>query len=30
MGAEDTLLLIFVAFLAAKVGGEIMERLKMP
>jgi len=30
LGAEDTLLLIFVAFLAAKVGGEIMERLKMP
>lgn len=30
MGAEDTLLLIFIAFLAAKIGGEIMERLKMP
>jgi Na+:H+ antiporter len=27
---SETLLLIFVAFLAAKVGGEIMERLKMP
>ncbi len=30
LGAEDTLLLIFIAFLAAKIGGEIMERLKMP
>jgi Kef-type K+ transport system membrane component KefB len=27
---EGTLLLIFVAFLAAKVGGEIMERLRLP
>lgn len=30
MGTEETLLLIFVAFLAAKIGGEIMERLKLP
>ena len=30
MGTEETLLLIFVAFFAAKVGGEIMERLKLP
>ncbi len=30
LGTEETLLLIFIAFLAAKVGGEIMERLKMP
>jgi Kef-type K+ transport system membrane component KefB len=28
--AEETLLLIFIAFLAAKVGGELMERLKLP
>jgi Kef-type K+ transport system membrane component KefB len=28
--AEETLVLIFVAFFAAKVGGEIMERLKLP
>jgi len=27
---EKTLLLIFVAFLAAKLGGEIMERLRLP
>jgi len=27
---EETLLLIFVAFLAAKIGGEIMERMKLP
>jgi len=27
---EETLVLIFVAFLAAKVGGEITERLKLP
>jgi Kef-type K+ transport system membrane component KefB len=27
---EKTLLLIFVAFLAAKVGGEVMERLRLP
>ncbi|MFY9605858.1 MAG: cation:proton antiporter, partial [Thermoplasmata archaeon] len=27
---EQTLLLIFVAFLAAKLGGEVMERLKLP
>ena len=27
---EETLLLIFVAFLAAKLGGEIMERMKLP
>lgn len=30
METEETLFLIFVAFLAAKVGGEIMERLRMP
>lgn len=30
MEPERTLILIFVAFLAAKIGGEIMERLKMP
>jgi Kef-type K+ transport system membrane component KefB len=30
MEVEETLLLIFVAFLAAKIGGEIMERLKLP
>lgn len=30
LGTEDTLLLIFVAFFAAKVGGEIMERLRLP
>ncbi len=30
MGTDETLLLIFVAFLAAKVGGEIMERMKLP
>ena len=30
MGTEDILLLIFVAFLAAKLGGEIMERLRLP
>ena len=30
MEAEETLLLIFVAFLAAKLGGEIMERLRLP
>jgi len=27
---EETLLLIFVAFLAAKIGGELMERLRLP
>jgi len=27
---EETLLLIFVAFLVAKVGGEIMERFRLP
>jgi Kef-type K+ transport system membrane component KefB len=27
---EKTLLLIFVAFLVAKLGGEIMERIKLP
>jgi Kef-type K+ transport system membrane component KefB len=27
---SETLLMIFVAFLAAKIGGEIMERLRMP
>jgi Kef-type K+ transport system membrane component KefB len=27
---EETLLLIFVAFLAAKLGGEVMERLRLP
>jgi Kef-type K+ transport system membrane component KefB len=27
---EETLVLIFVAFLAAKVGGELTERLKLP
>lgn len=30
MDTEQTLLLIFVAFLAAKVGGEIMERIRLP
>jgi Kef-type K+ transport system membrane component KefB len=30
MQAEETLLLIFVAFLAAKLGGEIMERIRLP
>lgn len=30
MRTEETLLLIFVAFLAAKLGGEIMERLRLP
>ncbi|HEX7392556.1 MAG TPA: cation:proton antiporter, partial [Thermoplasmata archaeon] len=30
MDAEETLLLIFVAFLAAKIGGELMERVKLP
>ena len=30
MGTDETLLLIFVAFFAAKVGGEIMERMKLP
>lgn len=30
METSDTLLIIFVAFLAAKIGGEIMERLRMP
>jgi Kef-type K+ transport system membrane component KefB len=30
LDTEQTLLLIFVAFLAAKIGGEIMERLRMP
>ena len=27
---EKTLLLIFVAFLVAKLGGEIMERMRLP
>ena len=30
MEIEEPLLLIFIAFLAAKVGGEIMERLRLP
>jgi Kef-type K+ transport system membrane component KefB len=30
LGTDETLLLIFVAFFAAKVGGEIMERMKLP
>ncbi len=30
MGTEETLLLIFAAFFAAKVGGEMMERMKLP
>ncbi|OGS51556.1 MAG: hypothetical protein A3K75_05000 [Euryarchaeota archaeon RBG_13_61_15] len=30
MDAEETLILIFVAFLAAKIGGELMERVKLP
>lgn len=30
MGTDETLLLIFVAFFAAKVGGEIMERMNLP
>jgi len=30
LDAEETLLLIFVAFLAAKIGGELMERMKLP
>ncbi len=30
MQAEETLLLIFVAFLVAKLGGEIMERMRLP
>ncbi|HIH02124.1 TPA: cation:proton antiporter [Thermoplasmata archaeon] len=30
METEETLVLIFVAFLAAKIGGEITERLKLP
>lgn len=30
LDTEKTLLLIFVAFLAAKLGGEIMERLRLP
>ncbi len=30
METERALLLIFVAFLAAKLGGEIMERLRLP
>ncbi len=30
METEQTLVLIFVAFLAAKVGGEITERMKLP
>jgi Kef-type K+ transport system membrane component KefB len=30
LGTDETLLLIFIAFLAAKVGGEIMERLRLP
>lgn len=30
METDEILLLIFVAFLAAKLGGEIMERLRLP
>ena len=30
METEETLLLIFIAFLAAKLGGEVMERLRLP
>jgi Kef-type K+ transport system membrane component KefB len=30
LNIEEPLLLIFIAFLAAKVGGEIMERLRLP
>lgn len=30
METEKTLLLIFVAFLAAKLGGEVMERMRLP
>ncbi|HJX04935.1 MAG TPA: cation:proton antiporter, partial [Thermoplasmata archaeon] len=30
MGTDEILLLVFVAFLAAKIGGEIMERLRLP
>jgi len=30
MQTEETLVLIFVAFLAAKLGGEIMERMRLP
>ncbi|MGB2825581.1 MAG: cation:proton antiporter [Thermoplasmata archaeon] len=30
METEETLVLIFIAFLAAKIGGEITERLKLP
>jgi len=30
LATEETLLLIFVAFLAAKIGGELMEWLKLP
>ncbi len=30
MDTERTLLLIFVAFLVAKLGGELMERVKLP
>ena len=30
METDEILLLIFVAFLAAKIGGEIMERLRLP
>ncbi len=30
MQSEQMLLLVFVAFLAAKLGGELMERLKLP
>ncbi len=30
MDTEETLLLIFVAFLAAKLGGELMERMRLP
>ncbi len=30
MQGEQTLLLVFVAFLAAKLGGEVMERAKLP
>ncbi|OGS44440.1 MAG: hypothetical protein A3K76_03500 [Euryarchaeota archaeon RBG_13_57_23] len=30
MQPEETLLLIFVAFLVAKLGGEVMERMRLP
>src|SRR4030065_325856 len=30
MQPEETLILIFVAFLVAKLGGEVMERMRLP